>query len=106
MGQLRVGGCRCILCPSRANLNKDFISQGAPRLALQSVEIRMRLRIQTWQRHHGLLDPLQEKDERGDNVRAGAAGECAWPSVLCRVERHELCVGGMARGVSFGGGGE
>lgn len=26
-------------------------------------------------RHHGLLEPLQEKDERGENVVAGAAGE-------------------------------
>ncbi|KAI3356075.1 hypothetical protein L3Q82_017338 [Scortum barcoo] len=57
------------LVPHRRN----YTSQGALRGAGESVEKRLRLRIQTWQRHHGLLQPL-ETDERGDNVHAAAAG--------------------------------
>lgn len=43
----------------------------------------VRLRIQTWQRHHGLSEPLRESDEGGENVHAGVAGES---------EQNLLCV--------------
>lgn len=58
---------------------QNYISQGALRRAQESVEKRLRLRIQTWQRHHGLLEPLLETDERGDNVHVGVAGESNEP---------------------------
>lgn len=39
------------------------------------MENHLRLRIQTWQRHHGTSEPLRESNERGENVRVDVAGE-------------------------------
>ena len=70
---LEAGGGRCNTYPS--NVRPNYISHGALRRAQESVEYRLRLRIQTWQRHHGLLEARRESDERGENVDVGAAGE-------------------------------
>lgn len=61
------------------NVTPNYISHEALRVARESVEKRLRLRIQTWQRHHGLSEPLRESDERGENVHAAAAGESNRP---------------------------
>lgn len=67
------------------HLPQNYVSHGALRRAQESVENRLRLRIQTWQRHHGLLEPLQESDSRGENVRVGVAGELKEPfCVSCK----------------------
>lgn len=53
------------------------------------METRLRLRIQTWQRHHGPSEPLRESNERGENVHVDAAGESNGPSlrVTCKLLR-------------------
>lgn len=51
---------------------------------------RLRLRIQTWQRHHGFSGPLRESEERGENVRAGSAGESHGTLRECRETPRRL----------------
>lgn len=36
---------------------------------------RLRMRIQTWQRHHGFWEPPRESDAGVENVATRAAGE-------------------------------
>lgn len=58
----------------------------------ESVESRLRLRIQTWQRHHGLLEPLRETDERGENVHIGVTGESNEYFLCVSRDPHRCCV--------------
>lgn len=74
------GGGRCEFLPT--TFRKNSTSQGALRRSEGFRGVRMR--TQTWQRHHGLLESPPEKDERGDNVDAGAAGESSGPRSCCQ----------------------
>lgn len=81
-------GCRCLLyLHGQASLRSiwNYISYEAVRCAGESMEYPLRLRIQTWQRHHGFLEPLRESDERGKNVHIGVVGKSNENS-LCNME--------------------
>lgn len=51
---------------------------------------RLRVRIQTWQRHHGFLEPLREWDERAENVHILLVGKL-FVLILCVIET-ETCL--------------
>lgn len=53
------------------------------------MEKRLRLRSQTWQRHHGFSESLRESDERGKNVHIGVVGESCElsPFAVCKLEK-------------------